>query len=193
MNVPLKITTLQDFLNNYANQNAEYIDGEVFYKALPSGEHAYLSSHLFRILANSFNKKPHPSETGGWWIMSEVSVFFPISGCILQPDIAGWKRDRVPERPKGYPVRITPDWTCEVCQTTRKKDTTTVPKVLGENHVPWYWFFDIEVENLQVFKGNDRGRYELMHSVFPDSGLVCLEPFQDLKLDCQVLFGYAEG
>ena len=42
-------------------------------------------------------------------------------------DAAGWRRDRVPERPRGWPVRIRPDWVCEIVSpSTASRDRVTL-------------------------------------------------------------------
>jgi Uma2 family endonuclease len=30
------------------------------------------------------------------------------------PDIAGWRRERMPQLPDGHRVTVVPDWACEV-------------------------------------------------------------------------------
>ncbi len=33
---------------------------------------------------------------------------------VYRPDLAGWRREAVPNRPTGFPIRLVPDWVCEV-------------------------------------------------------------------------------
>jgi hypothetical protein len=41
----------------------------------------------------------------------------------ISPDIAGWRRERMPELPVDEPIRVVPDWVCEIlAKTTRRPD-----------------------------------------------------------------------
>ena len=41
------------------------------------------------------------------------------------PDLAGWRRERMPEIPAGVAFTILPDWVCEILSpATRKLDRT---------------------------------------------------------------------
>ena len=69
-----------------------------------------------------------------------------------QANLAGWKSDQHSQPPDGFPVTIRPDWVCEVCHTTRKKDRELVPDTLSKAGVPYYWFVDAEELFLEVWE-----------------------------------------
>ncbi len=189
-NLARKIKTLQDYLLLPEDSRAELIDGEIYYKALPSAEHSDVESKIDRLLGHNFHKKFKESDgTGGWWILSEVSIHYPRSERILTADIAGWKRTNTPEKPKGYPVKNKPDWICEVCQSTKKKDTTIVPQTLAAEGVEWYWLMDLKEENLQVWRLNSNKKYEVTQSLFKDDGKQRIFPFDSIEIEMAYLFG----
>src|SRR5204863_75200 len=80
--------------------------------SLPGGEHGGSQAELVGELVPSFGRGPGGRGPGGWWFATEVEVRLGEQVC--RPDIVGWRRDKVPERPRGTLVSIVPDWTCEI-------------------------------------------------------------------------------
>lgn len=172
-------------------QRAEMIDGQIVYKALPGGEHAAAEYSFTHGIGAFFNRKKRNDGTGGWWILPEISIqYLKISekGRMLTADIAGWKRSEVPERPKGNPIKISPHWVCEICHTTRKKDTILVPETLCAEGVEWYWFVDVEENLLTVFH-LENGRYSVVKTWSKDFGNARIPPFDAVEFSLSVLFG----
>ena len=94
---------------------AEVIRGTIVEKASPSFEHGHAQISIGEILKGPFQRGR--GGPGGWWIVTEVEVEFETHE-VYRPDLSGWRRDRVPERPRGFPVHIRPDWLCEVLSVT---------------------------------------------------------------------------
>jgi len=92
----------------------EVLDGEIVQKCMASGEHALGQTAAAAWLTTRFGRVPNGADRpGGWWLLAEVEVELSLHQ-VVRPDIAGWKRERMPERPRGYPLRLRPDWVCEV-------------------------------------------------------------------------------
>lgn len=49
---------------------------------------------------------------GGWVLLPEPELH--LSGEALVPDMAGWRRERMPEMPLVPAFTLVPDWVCEV-------------------------------------------------------------------------------
>jgi Uma2 family endonuclease len=50
---------------------------------------------------------------GGWWILDEPQLH--LGADVLVPDIAGWRRERMPTIDASKPYfELVPDWVCEV-------------------------------------------------------------------------------
>lgn len=171
------------------DKKAELVDGQILY-ALPTGPgHGDVHATIIGFISTYFKRKPGGRLPGGWWILDATSIHFKSTGRILEPDISGWKRDRVEQKPNETPIEIIPDWICEICVSTKRKDTTIVPETLAKDGVPWYWLVDVEEKNLLVFSLGDDKKYNLEMSLFPEDGKVKIPPFEAIALPIPVLFG----
>jgi hypothetical protein len=45
---------------------------------------------------------------GGWWILDEPELH--LDADILVPDLAGWRRERMPDLPVTARFELAPDW-----------------------------------------------------------------------------------
>src|SRR5262249_20123876 len=90
----------------------ELIAGHIVPKAAPSAEHGTTQRKLGAVV-DPFDRRPSANAPGGWWLMTEVEVQFALDQT-YRPDLVGWRRERVPERPRGFPVMIRPDWIGEI-------------------------------------------------------------------------------
>ena len=67
---------------------------------------------------------------GGWWILDEPELHFGED--VLVPDLAGWRRERMPAFPTSAWVELAPDWVCEVLSPgTRRLDLTDKRDIYG--------------------------------------------------------------
>jgi Uma2 family endonuclease len=188
MSAAPKLKSLADLLTDVGTSRAELIDGQIVQKALPGGWHAAVEGAFLRLISQFAHKKKRKNGEGGWWILPEVSVHYRKTERVLTADLAGWRRDKVVDCPKEYPVGKCPDWVCEISHTTLKKDTTVVFETLLREGVPYYWIANVELENLQVFELVE-GRYVLIHSLFKDDAWQRIKPFDSVELHMGMLFG----
>src|SRR5262245_49107979 len=91
----------------------ELIDGQLVRKASPSWDHGRAQSSVATLLKGPFDRKAGRGGPGGWWLATEVDVQLAADQ-IFRPDVAGWRRDRVPTPPTEFPVLARPDWVCDV-------------------------------------------------------------------------------
>src|SRR5947209_7536073 len=105
-----KMATYGDLSRIPEGVHAEVIAGEVFTfpSALP--RHGRSAAGVIHLIAGPFDFEPNP---GGWWIIPEVDVELSPHD-IVRPDVSGWRRERVAAFPEELPIRIVPDWICEV-------------------------------------------------------------------------------
>ncbi|MCA2961245.1 MAG: Uma2 family endonuclease [Silvanigrellales bacterium] len=181
-----KYATVDDLVGLADNACVDLINGEIQPRFEPSYEHESAILATASDLLLRFNRTQRPDGTGGWWINANVHVEFGYD--VLCPDILGWRRHRVPQRPSGFPVRIRPDWVCEVTVSTLRKDTVDVPRILHAAEVPWYWRIDLPSANVLVFEWTDKG-YVLKQSLFREDGKVRIPPFEATQLEIGVLLG----
>src|SRR6185503_20119932 len=88
-----------------------------------------------------FRRRGGGDGPGGWWFASEAEVFFDAANT-FRPDVAGWRRERVPEPPDAVPIRIRPDGVCEILSTNKRHDLIRKKRVYHRHGVPHYWILD---------------------------------------------------
>jgi Uma2 family endonuclease len=165
----------------------EIIEGELIRKAAPAFEHGDAQSALASLIKGPFQRRPGGTLPGGWWIGTEVEVEFAPNH-VYRPDVVGWRRERVPERPSGTPIQIRPDWVCEVLSPSNPG--TDRVKKLNHYHqfeVRHYWIVDPMEESLSVMRWTADG-YLLVHAAGRDAR-VHAEPFEAILLPVGALFG----
>jgi Uma2 family endonuclease len=165
----------------------EIIDGELVRKAMPSGEHGDAQSALASHLKGPFQRRKGGRWPGGWWIYTEVEIEFALNQ-VYRPDVVGWRRERVPERPRGTPIQVRPDWVCEILSPSNPG--TDRVKKLNHYHqfgVQHYWIVDPVEESLSVFRWMTEGY--LLVLAASRGARVRPEPFEALELSVGTLFG----
>ena len=117
---------------------------------------------------------------GGWWILVEPGIELP-EAAEIGPDVAGWRRERLPELPEN-PISVVPDWVCEVLSpTTRRHDMSVKRPFYAKVGVRWMWIVDPEPQLLTVSRLYD-GRWSEM-ATFAGEVRVRAEPFEGVELD----------
>ena len=111
--------TYQDVLDAPEHQVAEIIDGTLYTHPRPAPRHATATSVLGIEIGGPFDRGR--GGPGGWRILDEPELH--LGEDILVPDLAGWRRERMPELPDTAYFTLAPDWTCEILSaSTRKVD-----------------------------------------------------------------------
>jgi|JI10StandDraft_1071094.scaffolds.fasta_scaffold777205_1 Uma2 family endonuclease len=165
----------------------ELVGGELVQKAAPTAEHGRGQGATIKSLGRRFDRKPGGRWPGGWWFATETHVHYP-SGVVFCHDLVGWRRDRVPEFPTGFAVRVRPDWVCEVLSPrNEKRDFVDKPRALHAAEVPHYWILDAQERLLIVHRWSPDG-YTMVLSAGADE-TVRAEPFGAVELRVAVLFG----
>jgi len=165
----------------------EVIGGELVRKANPSGEHGAAQAAVTGSLFGPFNRRPGGRLPGGWWFQTEVEAELETHD-VYRPDVVGWRRERVPDRPTGNPVRVRPDWVCEVLSPSNAKDDqVTKFDTYHRCGVPHYWIIDPQLETLRVHRWTEAGYVVVLNA--QRGQRVRAEPFDAIELPIGVLFG----
>jgi Uma2 family endonuclease len=123
---------------------------------------------------------------GGWWILSEPELH--LAANVLVPDLAGWRRERMPEQPTTAFYGLAPDWACEVLSpSTVRVDRVLKLNIYGRERVPHVWLVDPIARTLEVFRLDGDG-YRLL-VVHGGDAPVRAEPFDAIELDLGAVFG----
>ena len=102
--------TYEDLMNVPDTMVAEIVDDELHASPHPALRHANVTSSLGVMIGGPFHHGR--GGPGGWWILDEPELHFGRN--VLVPDLAGWRRTRLPRLPDAAYCSVFPDWVCEV-------------------------------------------------------------------------------
>src|SRR5204862_2517969 len=154
---PRRRATYADLLEVPEHLVAEIIDGELLTRPRPASPHALATSAIGSALFDRFNGPPGGSDApGGWWILDEPELH--LGDDVLVPDLAGWRRERMPVLPEVVFFELAPDWICEVTSpsSTRLDRIKKLPRY-ATNGIDHAWIVDPRAHSLEVYRRvNDR-------------------------------------
>lgn len=159
----------------------EYIVGEIINGRLvthprPAPKHAVAYSVLGGELQGPFDRGR--GGPGGWWILDEPEIH--LMGGILVPDIAGWRRERMPRLPETAWFDLAPDWLCEILSpSTARVDRAEKLPIYARWGVPHVWLVDPDLRTLEAYE-NQSGRWVLL-ATLKDDEAVSLPPFDAIS------------
>lgn len=172
----IKDTLYDDFMNLPEHHIGEIINNTLYSQPRPAPKHTRTFSVLGGQLGGSFDWGG--GDSSDWWIMDEPELH--IEGHILVPDIAGWKRERMPELPETAWFEIVPDWLCEILSpSTAQKDRMVKMPVYAELGVKHLWLIDPILQTLEVYQLENQ-RWSLMASL-RDEDMVSAVPFDAIE------------
>ncbi len=178
--------TIEEALARPESERIELIRGTLLSKAAPTAEHSIVQAHVDRRVGERFDRRPGGRWPGGWWILTEVDI--EMSDELFRPDLAGWRRERVPDRLRGRPIHVVPDWICEVLSpSTESVDRVDKMQSYFAARVLHYWIADPIEHVLEVYKRTDLA-YALLLSAKAGQ-TVRAEPFDAVELRVDELFG----
>ncbi|WP_437525231.1 Uma2 family endonuclease [Sorangium sp. So ce726] len=173
------------------NKVAELIRGVLHVLPRPAPRHANASSVLGIKIGGPFGLGD--GGPGGWWILDEPELHFPDPDApgeidALVPDLAGWRRERMPELPQTAHFALAPDWICEVLSpSTASVDREEKMPIYAREGVRHAWLVDPIARTLEVLSLVS-GRGWGPAAVHRDAARVRVEPFEAVELDLSVLW-----
>ena len=149
--------TYEDVLAVPERLVAEIVGGVLYTNARPASPHAHAQSTLGMDIGSAWQRGR--GGPGGWWILVEPELHFGAD--VLVPDLAGWRRDRMPVMPRTAYFELAPDWICEVVSpSTGRLDRTAKLPVYARAGVPFAWLLDPLQRTLEVLE-LEHGRWVL--------------------------------
>jgi Uma2 family endonuclease len=160
------------------NLTGEIIDGELFVQPRPSARHSNSETGLSAALRPPFHRgKDGP---GGWWILAEPEIHFVRDTVVAVPDLAGWRRERMPALPDGHRFEIAPNWLCEILSpATQQKDRARKLPLYARFGVAHVWLVDPLARLLEAYRLSADG-WVLLATLQEDEE-VCLPPFEAIR------------
>jgi Uma2 family endonuclease len=179
-----QVATYADLCAVPSGQVAEIVAGVLHTSPRPAMPHGMASSALGAEVVSAFQfGRGGP---GGWWIFDEPELH--LSDDVLVPDLAGWRRERMPDPPAGAYVTLAPDWVCEVVSPgTERHDRVSKLPVYARERVGHLWLINPIERMLEVYR-RDAERW-LLVATHGDAALVRAEPFDAIEIDLLHLWG----
>ena len=175
--------TYQDVLDAPAHLVAEIIDGTLYTHPRPAPRHATASTRLTIEIGGPFDRGR--GGPGGWRILDEPELH--LGEEVLVPDLAGWRRERMPELPDTTYFTLAPDWVCEVLSaSTRKVDLQRKRPIYAGAGVAHLWLIDPVDRTLEAFELLD-GQWLLIASA-QDDAPVSIRPFDAITFSLAELW-----
>jgi Uma2 family endonuclease len=167
------------------NLTGEIINGQLYAQARPTTPHTLAGSELQIDIGNAYRRGR--GGPGGWWILVEPEIHFIRDTEVLVPDLAGWRRERMPRLPRDQRIEVVPDWVCEILSpSTARKDRVTKMPVYARYGVPYLWLVDPLAHTLEAFALRD-GRWTVI-GLFQEQDAVSVEPFTEIALELGALW-----
>ena len=172
--------TYDDLLQVPDTLVAEIVDGELVTTPRPAFPHAWAVSVIGQDLGPFNRRLGGPGGPGGWWILFEPELH--LGADVLVPDLAGWRRERMPVLENVPYCELAPDWVCEVVSpTTARLDRARKMPIYGREQVGYLWLVDPLMRTLEVYRLE--GQRWVVVSTHGGIEGVRAEPFEAIELD----------
>jgi Uma2 family endonuclease len=180
---PRREATYEDIEKLPPNVVGELVDGELYVSPRPASRHAMATTMLGGELVGPFSRgKGGP---GGWLILDEPELH--LGSNVLVPDMAAWRRERMPELPDTVGLTLAPDWVCEVLSpSTTVLDRGRKMRVYAREGVRHAWLVDPVAQMLEVYR-QEGGRWVQLDT-HVGAVSVRAEPFEALALELGALW-----
>jgi Uma2 family endonuclease len=165
---------------------AELLAGVIEVSPSPSPEHGRAQRTLGHLIGGPFDDDDDRGGHGGWWIIPEVDVRLSPHD-VVRPDLAGWRRERLPNPWGRLPIEIVPDWICEIVSPfNAAHDRVTKRRLYAAHGLPYYWLVDPTARTLEALEPEAQVWVEL--GVWGDGDLASIDPFAAVELEVGRLF-----
>lgn len=169
--------TYDDLMKLPNSMVAEIVRGELHANPRPRPAHTVAYAGLGGILMPPYHfGRGGP---GGWWILDEPELH--LGDDVLVPDLAGWRRTRMPVPPATAYFPLAPDWVCEIISpSTAVLDRTRKLSVYAREGVEHAWLIDPDAGTLEVLRLESK--HWTILSAHCGYEVVRVEPFAEIEL-----------
>ena len=165
---------------------AEVLGGTLSLMPRPRLSHARAAGELHGELRGPFDRGR--GGPGGWLIIEEPELHLGPRPDIAVPDVAGWRRERLPEGfVREAVASLAPDWVCEVLSpSTEVLDRGTKMAIYRREEVRHVWLVSPSLQTLEVYRRHDLGW--LLLGTFQGKAEVRAEPFDAVAIELAALW-----
>jgi len=180
MPVVKRYATYEDLEGVPDTMIAELIDGDLVTSPRPASPHARATMALASTLFGTFDGPPGgASAPGGWWFLFEPELHLGTD--VLVPDLAGWRRERMPKLPNVAAFTLAPDWICETTSpSTGTIDRGRKMRIYAREGVSHLWIVDPIARTLEVYRLD--GERWIVAGTYGGNDTVRAEPFDVVAL-----------
>jgi Uma2 family endonuclease len=157
----------------------EILNGQLHTQPRPSGPHARVASRVDRTIGRSYDDGI--DGPGGWWIFVEPELHLVRDTEIAVPDLAGWRRTRMPNPPEDQRFEVVPDWICEILSpSTESKDRRIKMPLYAHYAVAFAWIVDPIAQTLEAYQLEHGDWHEIGR--FSGAQKAAVPPFEAVTL-----------
>ena len=157
----------------------EIIHGTMYAFPRPRAPHQRACTRIAGDIDRPFDRGSGGS--GGWWILQEPGIELP-SAKEFSPDVAGWRRERLPTLPRAGAITVAPDWICEVLSPrTAGYDLVIKRRFYAEIGVSHLWYVEPLVKVITASKLVSGQWLEI--GTWGNDEKARIEPFEAVELD----------
>jgi Uma2 family endonuclease len=175
--------TYEDLVAAPPDKIAELLEGDLYLSPRPAPRHTNAASTLGADLHDAFQRGRRGP--GGWWILDEPELH--LGADVLVPDIAGWRRERLPDLPEIPWFEMPPDWICEVISpSTMRIDRERKLPIYAAAGIEHAWIVDPSLKTLEVLRRSGNA-FSLVGAHFGEA-LVSAPPFDAVTIELGALW-----
>jgi Uma2 family endonuclease len=161
----------------------EIIDGQLIVSGIPAPRYSLATSTLLADIGRAYQRGVEGP--GGWWILFQPELH--LGQNVVVPDIAGWRRERMPAIPSEPFFPTAPDWICETLSPpTAIVDWTRKLDIYRKERVPSVWFLDPRMRTLEMLRL--RGDAWIVAGNYGGDAKVRAVPFDAIELELAALW-----
>jgi len=163
----------------------EILDGQLYTQPRPSGAHGFAALSLGSDLLKPFQRGRGGPD--GWWFIVEPELHFIHDAEVGVPDLAGWRRERMPVVPRGHRFTVVPDWVCEILSpSTESKDRKVKMPIYARFGVAYAWLVDPLAHTLEAYALEAGAWVEIGR--FTGAAAVAVAPFAAVTINLEDLW-----
>ena len=162
---------------------AEIIDGrfETHPRPVPRDATAH-----FALGAELSGPYPKGRDGPGGWVFL-IGPELHLGPQVVVPDLAGWRRERLPKLPRTAYIEAPPDWVCELLSpATENRGRGSKLRIYGAFGIGHTWLLDATAQRLEVFELKS-GKWQLFET-FVDNAEVRAPPFDAIAFSLGLLW-----
>lgn len=181
-----RLATWDDLRAQPEGVRAEVLRGEIVTPPAPLPRHSSVQRKLARAIGGPFDDDDGAGGPGGWWILLDVDVRLSPHD-IVRPDLAGWKRPRLPAPWDQQPIDTVPDWIAEILSSDPSTDRVRKRRLYARAGVAHYWILDPVARTIEALELDERGLW-VERGVYDVESVTRIAPFDAIELDVARLF-----